>query len=1022
MFCPPTQAGRTDHNPLLRLITPIVLICLTTFTWISPLQAGDKAASQKAACDNPVPMNATRSFFIGHSLVNFDMPYMLEQIAADAGLSAEAGTQVNNGAPIRYNWENRFRASFPGDWPPPNFAGDDLPDGNWDVLVMTEGIPLETNVTWNESGVYAGNFVDLARLHNSGTRTYIYETWHSLDESNWLNRIVSDLPLWESVMEEVNSSRGAGTMHLIPAGQALRSLVLQIEGGQIPGYNSRNQLFVDDIHMNDAGNYFIACVMYATIYGRSPVGLEYRFNNRWGQAYDAPSAALAAAMQQTAWDTVRNYEHNGLSCQGGGNLAPNGTIDSPAANRTITAGDSVSFAGSASDPDNNTPFTYLWNFDGGASNRTTQDPGNVRFDNPGTYDVTFTVTDSLGLADPSPATVRITVQAPANQAPNGTIDSPAGNRTITAGDTVSFAGSASDPDNNTPFTYRWNFDGGASNRTTQDPGNVRFDNPGTYDVTFTVTDSLGLADPSPATVRITVQAPANQAPNGTIDNPSGNRTITAGDTVSFNGSASDPDNNTPFTYRWNFGGGASNRTTQDPGNVRFDNPGTYDVTFTVTDSLGLADPTPATVRITVETPNRAPNGRIDTPSSGAVIQVGDTVTFAGSVSDPDGDTEFTYLWDFDGAVARSTLQDPGPIPFNQPGSYTITFRVWDQDGLEDPTPATTTVQVTQDNRAPDGRIDAPAGNLTITPGQSVTFAGTATDADNDSMRYLWHFDGAAAGSTLEDPGPIPFATAGVYTVTFTVTDEHDVSDPSPARVVITVTENGGAPAALIASPAKSMSVLQGSSLLFSGIVGDLPGQLTYLWDFDGAAANSTMLNPGMIPFTTPGKYDITFSVSSEGVRHFSRPVTIEVVTCNQPRIQTESIVQGLAPVELEAVLCGGNETQITWWDLTRGRIIANDVSQITLDPALTETSVIRLSVFNTITRLTFTHSITILVPEDAALVDFNGNGCNDLADLRGYAAYWDERNPEAGMDANNDGKINVLDLLHINTREEGLCR
>src|ERR1041385_2846425 len=283
------------------------------------------------------------------------------------------------------------------------------------------------------------------------------------------------------------------------------------------------------------------------------------------------------------------------------NQAPNGTIDTPTANVTITAGQTVSFGGSGTDPDNNLPLTYAWNFGGGAANSTAQNPGAVTFATAGTYTVTFTVKDALGLADPTPDTRTITVNPGAgNQAPNGTIDTPTANVTITAGQSVSFTGTGSDPDNNTPLTFAWNFGGGATNSTVEDPGAVTFATAGTYTVTFTVKDALGLADPTPDTRTITVNPVAsNQAPNGTIDTPTANVTITAGQSVSFTGTGSDPDNNTPLTFAWNFGGGATNSTVEDPGAVTFATAGTYTVTFTVKDALGLADPTPDTRTVTV---------------------------------------------------------------------------------------------------------------------------------------------------------------------------------------------------------------------------------------------------------------------------------------------------------------------------------------------------------------------------------------------------------------------------------------
>jgi PKD repeat protein len=99
--------------------------------------------------------------------------------------------------------------------------------------------------------------------------------------------------------------------------------------------------------------------------------------------------------------------------------------------------------------------------------------------------------------------------------------------------------------------------------------------------------------------------PAPTPPKGSIKSPaSATTTIEVGEQVNFEGRAVDPKRKNPLTYRWTFGenSGISDSMKLSPGNKRFYRPGTYEVTFTVTNALGLPDPTPAVRTIVVNTP------------------------------------------------------------------------------------------------------------------------------------------------------------------------------------------------------------------------------------------------------------------------------------------------------------------------------------------------------------------------------------------------------------------------------------
>jgi hypothetical protein len=94
-------------------------------------------------------------------------------------------------------------------------------------------------------------------------------------------------------------------------------------------------------------------------------------------------------------------------------------------------------------------------------------------------------------------------------------------------------------------------------------------------------------------------ASAEVPPTGSINSPSGNVIIFAGQSVFFSGSGTDPDG-TVSAYSWSFPGGnpgASNEAT--PGNVTYSTPGIFTATLTVTDNAGLSDPNPKTRAIIV---------------------------------------------------------------------------------------------------------------------------------------------------------------------------------------------------------------------------------------------------------------------------------------------------------------------------------------------------------------------------------------------------------------------------------------
>lgn len=120
---------------------------------------------------------------------------------------------------------------------------------------------------------------------------------------------------------------------------------------------------------------------------------------------------------------------------------------------------------------------------------------------------------------------------------------------------------------------------------------------------------------------------------------------------------------------------------------------------------------------------------ITSPSGNQTINAGESIDFAGEGNSNDPQAMLSYLWDFDGAAPDSTQQDPGPISFEEAGTYTVTFTVGDDlNDLSD----TDSVVITVESPQPSGTItDVDFGIVTI--GQTSTGTATVTSTGEANL-------------------------------------------------------------------------------------------------------------------------------------------------------------------------------------------------------------------------------------------------------------------------------------------------
>jgi hypothetical protein len=104
-----------------------------------------------------------------------------------------------------------------------------------------------------------------------------------------------------------------GVIHVIPGGPVLAAVAEAIAAGKVPGITSRDDLFADTIHLNDAGHYVMALTHYAVLYHRAPMGLPHDLTRADGTPMAPMSQDTARALQEVVWQAVSGYPFTGIA-------------------------------------------------------------------------------------------------------------------------------------------------------------------------------------------------------------------------------------------------------------------------------------------------------------------------------------------------------------------------------------------------------------------------------------------------------------------------------------------------------------------------------------------------------------------------------------------------------------------------------------------------------------------------------------------------------------------------------------
>jgi prepilin-type N-terminal cleavage/methylation domain-containing protein len=217
-----------------------------------------------------------RMLYFGNSLTQVnDLPRMVQALvqADGSGVTVEYQTQILGGSSLQQQWA--LHTTLPL-----------IQSGPWDFVVLQEQAtipyadPLQTYT-------YVKKFDAAIKDQNAITLLYL----------SWVRQYdAAHQPKMNSVMFDVAKKLGAEVAPVGPAWQQSMQLLPKVQY-----YNP------DQIHALPAGTYLAACVFYATIVNKSPVGLPGKIlQANSNQVLVNLDQKTAQTLQQIAWQVTQD--------------------------------------------------------------------------------------------------------------------------------------------------------------------------------------------------------------------------------------------------------------------------------------------------------------------------------------------------------------------------------------------------------------------------------------------------------------------------------------------------------------------------------------------------------------------------------------------------------------------------------------------------------------------------------------------------------------------------------------------
>src|SRR3989454_1034843 len=410
----------------------------------------------------------------------------------------------------------------------------------------------------------------------------------------------------------------------------------------------------------------------------------------------------------------------------------------------------------------------------------------------------------------------------------------------TTGQQVTFTASASG--GTSPYSFNWNFgDGSTGARSSV---NHTYGTAGTYTATLNAKDSGSPQQTTSAQQSVTVTNPPPPALTASFTYTPSNPT--AGQTVSFTGSASG--GTPPYGYSWTFGDGGT--ALGSSVTHSYQAAGSYNVVLTVTDAARQTANSAHAVTASNPPPQVLTASFVYAPASPLV---GQQVTFIASANG--GTAPYSFSWSFgDASIGSGSTVTHA---YSSAGTFNVILIVSDSGSPQQT--ANSQQSVTVSNPPPTPLTTSSTYSPTSPQvGQQVSFSGSASGGTSP-YTFNWTFgDGSSGtGSTVTHT----YTSAGTFTVVLTVKDSGSPQQTTSSQQSITVTSPP--PPALTASFTYSPANPQiAQAVSFTGSASGGTQPYNFGWAFgDGSTGTGSAATHA---YTTAGSYTVVLTVKDSG--------------------------------------------------------------------------------------------------------------------------------------------------------------